>query len=68
MKSIRAEHQVSESLLSVIPFCVHGGFHHPLVGVWIKHLHVPEVLVAIMASNSINFPYKMMNVKFYLYV
>lgn len=37
------------------PFGIHGGFHHPLVGEWIKHLHIPQMFVTVMAADSIHF-------------
>lgn len=37
-----------------IPFGVHRRFHHPLVSEGVKHLHVSQVFVTIMAANSIN--------------
>lgn len=47
----------SASCRVCVPLGVHRGFHHPLVGEGVKHLHVAQVFVAIMAPNRVNLAY-----------
>lgn len=42
----------------LIPFGIHRRFHHPLVSEGVKHLHVSQVFITIMAPNSINFAWR----------
>lgn len=53
-------------LCGTVPFRIHRCLHHPLVCVWIEHLHVTKMFIAIMTSNSVNLPCELINVYFQL--